>query len=455
MTHEELWQNTLSQIELSISKPSFTTWFKGTRILDLSDGIATVAVPNGFAKEWLENKYHKFILKSLRDVIPEIRSINYIISAQENGKYEILQQKNKFRKDVMLPGEQLEFKDFHVDPLTKLNPKYTFDNFIVSSFNDLAYAAALAVIKNLGKAYNPLFVYGGVGLGKTHLIQAIGNSVKNNDPQKKVQYITSEKFANETVSSIQNNTISTFKEKYRNFDLLIVDDIQFFAGKIRTQEEFFWTFNTLYDAGKQVVFSSDRPPQSITDIEERLRSRLEVGMIVDIGSPDYETRLAILKSKCQEKNIDLSIKTLEIIAINIEKNIRELEGALNLIYMQSQHKNRVLEESEVKFILNKNSKPKTSTNPSQIIKIVSELYDIPEKLIYERTRKHEIVRPRQIAMYLIREDLGTSFPSIGQKFGGRDHTTAMHAYFKVKEDLKNNQKIIDEIKLVREKYQQK
>ncbi|MEK7559732.1 MAG: chromosomal replication initiator protein DnaA [Patescibacteria group bacterium] len=453
MTYEELWQNSLAQIEPGVSKPSFTTWFKDTRVLDLSEGIATIGVPNGFAKEWLENKYHKFILKSLRNCVPEIRSINYVISAQESGKYEAMQQKNKFKKDIALSGEQLEFKDFHVDPITKLNPKYTFDNFVVSSFNDLAHAAALAVIKNLGKAYNPLFIYGGVGLGKTHLIQAIGNSVKNNDSQKKVQYITSEKFANETVSSIQNNTISSFKDKYRNFDLLIVDDIQFFAGKIRTQEEFFWTFNTLYDAGKQVVFSSDRPPQSIIDIEERLRSRLEVGMIVDISSPDYETRLAILKSKCQEKHVDLPLKTLEIIAENIEKNIRELEGALNLIFMQSQHKNRVLEENEVKFILNKNSKPKTSINPSQIIKIVSELYDIPEKLMYERTRKHEIVRPRQIAMYLIREDINGSFPSIGQKFGGRDHTTAMHAYFKIKEELKNNQKIIEEIKLIREKYQ--
>ena len=454
MTHEELWQNALSQIELSVSKPSFATWFKGTRILDLNEGIVTIAVPNGFAKEWLENKYHKSILKSLRDAIPEIRSINYTISALDSvNKYEILQQKNK--KDISAQNEQLEFKDFYIDPVTKLNPKYTFENFVVGSFNDLAYTAALAVIKNLGKVYNPLFIYGGVGLGKTHLIQAIGNSVKQSDPHKKVQYITSEKFANELVSSIQNNSINSFKEKYRDFDLLIVDDIQFFAGKIRTQEEFFWTFNTLHDAGKQVIFSSDRPPQSIMDIEERLRSRLEVGVILDISSPDYETRIAILKSKCQEKSLDLPLKSLEIIAESVEKNIRELEGALNLIQMQSQHKNRILEENEVKLILSKNIRPKTLINPSQVIKIVSDFYDVPEKFMYERTRKHEVVRPRQIAMFLIREDLGGSFPSIGQKFGGRDHTTVMHAHFKVKEDLKNNQKIIDEIKLIREKYQQK
>lgn len=455
MTHEELWQNALSQIEFNISKPSFVTWFKGTRILDLSQGIITIAVPNAFAKEWLENKYHKFILKSLRDAIPELRSINYIILAEEHGKNNLFEYKNKFKKDAELPTEQLDFKEFHVDPITKLNPKYTFDNFIVGSFNDLAYAAALAVINNLGKAYNPLFIYGGVGLGKTHLIQAIGNSIKNSDKLKKVQYITSEKFANETIFSIQNNTMPSFKEKYRNFDLLIVDDVQFIAGKTKIQEEFFWMFNAIYDAGKQVVLSSDKPPQSITNLEERLRSRFEVGMVADISSPDYETRLAILKSKCEEKNIDIPIATLEIISSGIEKNIRELEGALNLIHMQSQHKNRILEENEVRFILNKNSKPKTLINPSQVIKIVSEFYDIPEKFMYEKTRKHEVVRPRQIAMYLIREDLGGSFPSIGQKFGGRDHTTAMHSYFKIKEYLKIEQKIIDEIKLIREKYQQK
>lgn len=454
MTNEEIWQNTLSQIQLNVTKPSFATWFKGTGILGFSEGVVTIAVPNGFAKEWLENKYHKFILKSIREAIPEVRSIDYTISQSgPNSRYEAFQQKNK--NPLPIQGEQLEFKDFYVDPVTKLNPKYTFDNFIVSSFNDLAYAASLAVIKNLGKAYNPLFIYGGVGLGKTHLIQAIGNNVKKNDASKKVQYITSEKFANETVSSIQNNTINSFKEKYRNLDLLIVDDVQFFERKGKTQEEFFWTFNTLYDAGKQVVLSSDKPPQSLADVEERLRSRFEVGMIADIGSPDYETRLAILKSKCQEKNIDFPLRTLEVIAASIEKNIRELEGALNLIFMQSQHKNRILEENEIKTILSKNSKPKTLINPSQIVKIVSEFYDISEKFMFEHTRKHEVVRPRQIAMYLIREDFGGSFPSIGQKFGGRDHTTAMHAYLKIKEDIKNNQKTMDEVKLLREKYQQK
>src|SRR3989344_4354063 len=453
MSNEELWQNALSEIELNVSRASFATWFKDTGLADINnEGVVTISVPNGFAQEWLGNKYHKFILKSLRTTIPEIRSINYVINASLAKKQEAYDQKIKFRKEDALSEEQLDFKDFHVDPKTNLNPKYTFDNFIVGSFNDLAYTAALAVIKNLGKAYNPLFIYGGSGLGKTHLLQSVGNSIKKESSQKKVNYMTAEKFSNELVSSIQAGSVHNFKEKYRDCDLLIVDDIQFFEKKIRTQEEFFHTFNALYDAGKQVIFSSDRAPQSIIDIEERLRSRLQVGVIIDISAPDYETRLAILKAKCNEKKIDLEDKILEIIAVNVQKNIRELEGALNLIHMQSLYKNKIITPEETKLILSKNARPKTTINPSQIIKMISEFYDIPEKNMYEKTRKHEVVHPRQIAMYLIREDLSGSFPSIGQKFGGRDHTTAMHAYLKVKEDIKNNPKIEEEIKQIREKY---
>lgn len=452
MTNEELWQSALTEIELNVSRASFATWFKDTSLADLNnEGVVTISVPNGFAQEWLGNKYHKFILKSLRTMVPEIRSINYVINANFVKK-EVRDQKIRFRKEDALPEEQLDFKDFQVDPRTNLNPKYTFDNFIVGSFNDLAYTAALAVIKNLGKAYNPLFIYGGSGLGKTHLLQAVGNSVKKENPQKKVNYMTAEKFSNELVASIPTGSIHSFKEKYRDCDLLIVDDIQFFEKKIKTQEEFFHTFNTLYDAGKQVIFSSDRAPESIIDIEDRLRSRLQVGVIIDISAPDYETRLAILKSKCAEKKIALEDKILEVIAGNVQKNIRELEGALNLINMQSLYKNKIITPEETKLILSKNSRPKTTVNSSQIIKLISEFYDIPEKYMFEKTRKQEVVHPRQIAMYLIREDLNGSFPSIGQKFGGRDHTTAMHAYLKIKEDIKNNPKIEEEVKQIREKY---
>lgn len=455
MNNQELWTRALSEIELSVSRANFVTWFKDTKILDQKDGAVLVAVPNGFSKEWLENKYHKFILKSIRSLIPEIRSVNYtIVSPDSLGAGNYLATKTKQKKDFSLPiEEQMEFKEFLVDPRTNLNPKYTFDTFIVGSFNELAHAAALAVINNLGRAYNPLFIYGGVGLGKTHLLQAIGNALIKENKNRRVIYITSEKFSNELVSSLQNNTVHNFKEKYREYDLLIVDDVQFFSGKEKTQQEFFYTFNTLFDAGKQVVFSSDRPPKSIQDIEERLRSRMEAGATIDISEPEYETRLAILKAKVVERKMDISEDCLALIASVVQKNIRELEGALNTIQIQSKHQNKTLSFEEVKSILNKTIKPKSTITPTQIIKTVAEYFDIPEKSIFEKTRKTEIVKPRQIAMYLIREDLKGSYPYIGQKFGGMDHTTAIHAYEKIANDIKKNSGLEDEIKSIRERYQ--
>lgn len=450
MTNEEIWAKTLADVELSISRANFVTWFRDTKIINQQDGVIAVAVPNSFSKEWLENKYHKLILKSIRSMIPSARSVSYTIT-QPNTP----QTKNRPPAATMAADEQLEFKEFYIDPKTNLNPKYTLDTFVVGSFNELAHAAALAVIKNLGKMYNPLFIYGGVGLGKTHLIQAIGNAVSKNYPQSKVNYITSEKFGNELVSSIQNNTIHNFKDKYREFDLLIVDDVQFFSGKQKTQEEFFYTFNALYDSGKQVVFSSDRSPKLIPDIGERLLSRMEAGVMVDISEPEYETRLAIVKLKAAEKNINLEENILELIASMIQKNIRELEGALNTIYIQSKYQNRNITLEETRAILSKNLKPRQSISFNQVIKSVSDFYDIQEKSIFERTRKTEIVKPRQVAMYLIREDLQGSYPYIGQRFGGMDHTTAIHAYEKISSDIKKNSKLEDEIKLIREKYQNK
>ncbi len=448
MTKEELWSKALAEIELAVSRANFVTWFKNTRIVEQNDGVVIVGVPNGFSKEWLENKYHKFILKSLRGLAPEIRSINYAITQAEPN---IKIRPKKELAPVL--DEQMEFKEFHIDPKTNLNQKYTLETFVVGPFNELAHAAALAVIKSPGRVYNPLFIYGGVGLGKTHLLQAIGNAIIKNNPAKKVHYISSEKFGNEVVSSILNNSIHNFKEKYREFDLLVVDDVQFFSGKTKTQEEFFYTFNTLHEAGKQVVFSSDRSPKLIPDIGERLLSRMEAGVIVDISEPEYESRLAILKTKTQERKIDLPEKTLELIASSVHKNIRELEGALNTVYMQSRYQNRELSEDDVKLILSKNIKPKQVLTFGQIIKSVSDFYDIQEKAIYERTRKTEIVKPRQVAMYLIREDLGGSYPYIGQKFGGMDHTTAIHAYEKVSSELKKNPKLENEMRIIREKYQ--
>ena len=446
MTNEELWHAALSELEVLVSKANFVTWFQNTAIVARKEGAVILQVPNAFAKEWLEYKYHKFIIKALRSLSPEVRSVEYIISSQ----LQPLLQKNKFQRE-MVTDEQMEFKELLVDRETNLNPRYTFDSFIVGSFNELAHAASLAVSKNLGRAYNPLFVYGGVGLGKTHLLQAVGNAVKKASPRLKVQYVTAERFTNELVSSMQNNEAHVFKEKYRSHDLLIIDDIQFIAGKIKTQEEFFHTFNALYESGRQVVFSSDKPPQSIQNLEERLKSRFAGGMIADISQPDYESRLAILKSKAAGQESFLTDEVVEFIASSVEKNIRELEGTLNSVVAKSKLLGRIATILEVKEILAKNSRPKKIVTANQIIKSVAEFYDINEKFLYEKTRKKEVVKPRQIAMYLLREDFSGSYPYIGQRFGGRDHTTAIHAYEKVMQNLKRDTTLAEEVRRIREK----
>ena len=300
MELDELWKAALGEIELQVSRANFKTWLQNTSIADKKGGVVTIAVPNSFTKEWLENKYHKFILKSLRNLESEIKEVNYQI--KQNLIKEDFKGKNGFREEDKIIRKQLDFQELNINTLTNLNPRYTFDNFVVGSSNELAHAAALAVTKNLGKKYNPLFIYGGVGLGKTHLIQAIGNKVKKEDQVKKIKYVTSERFTSEVISTVRSgslrpNDIDDFKKSWREIDLLIIDDIQFLSGKEKTQEEFFHTFNALYDAGKQIILSSDRPPKSIQTLEERLRSRFEGGMIADISYPDLETRIAILKSK--------------------------------------------------------------------------------------------------------------------------------------------------------------
>ena len=456
MELNELWKAALGEIELQVSRANFKTWLQNTSIVDKKDGVVTIAVPNSFTKEWLENKYHKFILKSLRNLASEVKEVNYQI--KQNIIKEDFRGKNIFKEEDRIIRKQLDFQELNVNTLTNLNPRYTFDNFIVGPSNELAQAAALAVTKNLGKKYNPLFIYGGVGLGKTHLIQAIGNQVKKENQVKKVKYVTSERFTSEVISALRSgslrpNDIDDFKKRWREIDLLIIDDIQFLAGKEKTQEEFFYTFNALYDAGKQIVLSSDRPPKSIQTLEERLRSRFEGGMIADISYPDLETRIAILKSKAGEKSVVLSDEVFEYIAQNIKKNVRELEGALNrLIAANNQLNQKELNLNDVKKILNSIlNTPKKSTTLKNIIKAVAEFYDVSEKELLERSRKKEIVKPRQVIMYLLREELKSSFPFIGLKIGGRDHTTAIHACEKIRKEIELDSNLNDEINLIKEK----
>ncbi len=454
MTNDELWRVVLSEVELATSKANFITWFKHTSASQRGDGIIAVSVPNTFTKEWLENKYHKLILRALRARCPEVRSVEYLISASPQtatAAADVVPERPLSHRDAPQEDEQMEFQEFTIDKETNLNPRYTFDTFIVGSFNELAHAAAKSVIKNIGTLYNPLFIYGGVGLGKTHLLQAIGNEVKKERPGAGVHYTTSEKFTNDLIAAIQNNEPQRFKDRYRRFDILIIDDIQFIAGKARTQEEFFHTFNALYEQNKQVIFSSDRPPKSIPDLEERLRSRFEAGLIADVSQPDYETRLAILKTKAEAKRLTLSDEILDVIASMVEKNIRELEGALNLISARMRVSQKPPALDEVRQIVEQISlKPKKIITASKIIKEVCVFYDVPERHLFERSRRREIVKPRQIAMYLLREDFRGSFPYIGQKFGGRDHTTAIHAYEKILREIKKDQKLADEVAILRE-----
>lgn len=444
---EKTWKDALVEIELNVSRANFSTWFKNTNISDFENGVVFLNVPSGFVKEWLANKYHKFIIKALRNVYPAIRNIEYCVVSQSSPLSKT--EEIKLRSIQPINEEQLGFSEFYIDKEANLNPKYTFDSFIVGSFNDVAHAAALAVTKNPGNVYNPLFVYGGVGLGKTHLLQAIGNKMKENNPNVKVHYLTSEKFASEFINSIQNKDVHIFKEKYRKYNLLIVDDIQFFANKLKIQEEFFHIFNTLYERNNQVVFSSDKSPKQIVGLEERLRSRFEGGMMVDISPPEFEARLAILRAKAGIKGFPISDDVLELIASTVQENIRELEGALSSIIGQARIKGGVLSIQDIKEILKKNIKPLKTLTVGQVIKIIADFYSIDEKNLFKKTRKKEVVKPRQIAMYLLREDLNTSYPYIGQKFGQRDHTTVIHAYRKINELIKTDEKLKQEISDIR------
>ena len=444
---EKLWKDALFEIEPNVSKANFSTWFKDTYISKYEDGVVTINVPNDFVKEWLSTKYYKFVISSLRNLNPSIRHAEYLIVSKPP---QFRQQEKKQPQKQQNNEEQLGFQELNTDTEANLNPKYTFDTFVVASFNEVAHSAAMAVSKNIGNLYNPLFIYGGVGLGKTHLLQAIGNEIRKNNPATNVQYLTSEKFANDYIRSIQNKNIHTFKEKYRKYNLLIVDDIQFFSDKLKIQEEFFHTFNALYDGNNQIIFSSDKPPQHIVGLEDRLKSRFEGGMMVDISQPSLEERMAILRVKMQQRGYLIPDEIIDFIAQNIKENIRELEGALNSVIGQSKIRGRTLGLVDVEEILKRKIKPVKIITADYVIKIIANYFNIEEKKINEKTRRQEIVKPRQIAMYLLRNDLNTSYPYIGRRLGQKDHTTAIHAYKKITCDIKNDKKLEQEINNIRD-----
>jgi len=451
MNFQELWESALGEIQLNISKANYLTWLKDTFIMDLKGDTIFLGVPSSFTKEWLENKYHKQILSAIFNLNPEIKKIEYIVTTDKNSLKKINLVKNKqssrSQKSSVL-DEQLEF---NIDSETNLNPKYNFENFIVGTNNELANAAALAITENLGSKYNPLFIYGGVGLGKTHLLQAIGNKLKNKKKKIKIKYASSEKFTDELINAIRNQKMDEFKKSFRNLDLLLIDDIQFIAGKDKTQEELFHTFNNLHGKNKQIVFTSDRPPKSIPSIEERLRSRFEGGMIADIGYPDFETRFAILKVKSQEINHLISEDVLRYVAETVSRNIRELEGALNRIIVHARLKNGPITLEEAKKILSSIlNKSNQYIPPKEVIKKIISFYDLNENEILGHSRKKELVKPRQIVMYLLRTELKYSYTNIAEKMGNRDHTTVIHACKKITKEIEDNPVFAQEITILKE-----
>ncbi len=448
MNNNELWQSVLAQMQLYISKANFATWFQNTEIISIENGKVTISVPNAFSKEWLSNKYCKLILKTMHDIDNTIRELGFVINPQST--------KNLVVKDIAenekINANQLKFEEFKINKETNLNPRYLFDNFVVGSFNELAHAAASAVSENPGFSYNPLFIYGGVGLGKTHLVQAIGNKIVNDFKKKRVKYVSSEKFVSNIISAIRAKNMEAFKASLAPIDILIVDDVQFFAGKNKSQEEFFHIFNSLYEKNKQIILSSDRPPNAIPELEERLRSRFEGGMIADVSLPDYETRLAILKTKLQDKNLKLPEDILEYIASNVKKNIRELEGALNSLLIYHKINNNIPNLEVVKKLLKGFVfSPFSVANYKKIIETVAKFYNLEEKSLFDVTRRKEIVKPRQVAMFLLRKELKYSFPAIARKFGGKDHTTVIYAYKKVLQEIEENNKLTEELSLIKQR----
>lgn len=436
---KQLWDDALVKIELSITTANFKTWFRDTYIVSLEDGTSTIGVPSVFVKDWLQDKFHTMILKTLRDLTPHIRSVEYTVAQRNERK----QESNKNQT----VNASLPLEDYYINKSDNLNPKYSFDTFVVGPYNALAHAAAKTVSAKPGITYNPLFIYGKTGHGKTHLIQAVGNHIKKTG--KKVFYVTSERFAVDYFNSLQSGSANNFKDRYRQYDVLIMDDVQFLATKEKTQEELFHLFNALHDNNKQIVFSSDQHPALLNGMEERLQSRFAQGMIVDLPAPDLESRAAILRAKSAQNNITLHDEVVEHLAKSIEGNVRELEGALNTIMCQSQLLGRMLSIEEVRTIIKNSSRPRKTLAITDVVEKVARYYDVDQASIYEKTRRKEVVKPRQIIMYILREDFQVSYPAIGKKLGGRDHTTVIHSCEKIKHELKGSTELEEEITQVR------
>lgn len=455
--HNALWQSVLGEIELTVSHGNYTTWFKNTELIKQRDNELTVGVPNVFAVRQFEVKFNDQICEILKKngiksprvtYVVKILSKKSVISRETTGEpsHSIQSRASELVESANAPSPRTS-----ITPANSLNPKYTFESFIVGSSNDLAFTAAQAVSAFPGQKYNPLFLYGGVGLGKTHLLQAVGNAILQRDPKANVLYISSETFVKEFLDSIRFKK-KGFSDKYRNVDVLIVDDMQFIAGKEKTQEEFFHTFNALHQANKQIIIGSDKPPRSIPTLTERLRSRLEWGMAIDIQMPDFETRCAIVQAKSGQSGVVLEQETVEYLAKNIKTNIRELEGALNQLLAYAEMRGVAPDIATAEGLLGnvRHSRPQHIT-PKQIIDKTAKHFSLDVKEICGSKRDKHIVVPRQIAMYLLRSELHLSFPKISHELGRKDHTTAIHSVEKIEKAVKLDLFTREQVAEIREK----
>ncbi|MBT7484240.1 chromosomal replication initiator protein DnaA [Candidatus Peregrinibacteria bacterium] len=466
-THRDFWIEVLKALEPNLKRSDFLTWFQHTTVLNKEKNVVTVGFPVVLSRDWAANKYKKELLSAAQSVDPEIKEILYEVDGKlgqgdDARSIDVNKVSEPIKKVRKMPGKEEYMINTDGVRSKTLNPKYTLESYVIGPENRLAHAACMAIAKKPGQAYNPLFVYGGVGLGKTHLLQATGNAIIKHNPRAIVAYMTSEKFMNEIVDAIRNQKAKSFKTKYRNVDCLIIDDIQFLAHKERTQEEFFHTFNELYDANKQIILSADRPPKELRDIKDRLISRFEMGMIVDVQFPDYETRLAILHAKCREYQVLLPADVLEFMAYNVHHSIRELEGVLMQAVAQYELEQSTPTIRSVAKIMKKLNRggefavlddgrehKSLAKTADDVIDIVADYFKLTKSDITGSVRKKEVLVPRQICMYLIRKELRASFEQIGEEFG-RNHTTVMHAVDKIVKMMRKDQRLIRDVNALKQ-----
>jgi chromosomal replication initiator protein len=439
MKAERIWEAAMGQLQMEMPRASFDTWVRDAELLTYEDGLFVIGVQNAFARDWLEDRLASTVKRVLTGITGRTVDTRFVVwtgdpAAVEETPPVDVGPPPQLSSTVVMEGH--------------LNPRYTFDSFIVGASNRLAHAAAVAVAENPAQAYNPLFLYGGVGLGKTHLLHALGHACR--DSKLSVLYVSSEEFTNDLINAIRNRSTDTFRQRYRRIDVLLIDDIQFLAGKESTQEEFFHTFNTLHGLDKQLVISSDRPPKSLMTLEERLRSRFEWGLTADIQAPDFETRLAILRSKAERLNRTIALEHLEHIARRVQSNIRELEGALNRVLAFADLGGYAVDGALVESALAELMPKETSLSADRIIAAVADTFGLPQEDLISRSRSRRVALPRQIAMYLIREETLTSLPKIGQKLGGRDHTTILYGCDKIADLLETDDGLRRQVQGIRE-----